>query len=107
MRASVVGLSLIVLAAAGVTAGGAAERVSADESTIARIMVLAEGDLQLRQAELGLIGSTLSSPHEAALGEARIDEPARVSALAAPVAPAAPARPASKTIPAAPSISDR
>ena len=104
MRASVVGLSLIVLAAAGVTAGGAAERVSADESTIARIMVLAEGDLQLRQAELGLIGSTLSSTHEAALGEARIDEPARVSAL---VAPAAPARPASKTIPAAPSIAER
>jgi hypothetical protein len=81
--------------------------VSADESTIARIMALAEGDLQLRQAELGLIGSTLSRTHEAALGEARIDEPARVSALAAPVAPAAPARPASKTIPAAPSIAER
>ncbi len=103
MRGSVVALSLIVLAAAGVTAGGAADRTCADEFTIARIMALAEGDLQLRQAELGLIGSTLSSTHEAALAEAPPSQPARIRAAASPVAPAAPA---SKTIPAA-TISER
>jgi len=107
VRASVVGLSLIVLAAAGVTAGGAAERASADESTIARIMALAEGDLQLRQWELGLIGSTLSSTHEAVLAEAHQVEPARVSAVAPPAPPAAPASPASKTRPAPAAISER
>ena len=107
MRAPVVGLSLVVLGAAGVTAVGAAECTSADESMIARIMALAEVDLQLRQAELGLIGSTLGSTHEATLAEARPSEAAHASAVTPPVPPAPAARPASKTVPASAAASER
>ncbi len=107
MRAPVAVLSLVVLAAAGVTAVAAAERPCADESMIARIMALAEVDLQFRQAELGLIGSTLASTQEDVRAEARPAEVAHVRAVAPPVAPAAPAKPASKTVHAPAGVSER
>ena len=107
MRAPVVVLSLIVLAAAGVTAAPAAERVSADAAVIARIMALAEVDLQLRQAELGLVGSTLASAHESALPVAHPAETARASATAPAVPPSPLASPVSKTAPASAGVSER
>ncbi len=106
MRAPVAVLSLVVLAAAGVTAVAAAERPSADEFMIARIMALAEVDLQFRQAELGLIGSTLASTQEDVRAEAHDSEVAHVRRVAPPAVPA-PAAPASKTVRAPAGVSER
>jgi hypothetical protein len=97
---------LVVLAAAGVTAVAAAERTSADESMIARIMALAEVDLQFRQAELGLIGSTLGRTQEDVRAEARVSEVAHVRGVAPPAVPA-PTAPASKTVRAPAGVSER
>jgi len=97
---------LVVLAAAGVNAVAAAERTSTDESMIARLMALAEVDLQLRQAELGLIGSTLASTQEDVRAEARPSEVAHVRRVAPPAVPA-PATPASKTVRAPAGVAER
>ncbi len=107
MRAAVAVLSLIVLGAAGVTAVPAAERTSADESMIARLMALAEVDLQLRQAELGLIGSTLGSTHEAVRAEARPSKLAHVRVVAKPTPAAPSANPARKAVRAPAPVSER
>ncbi len=107
MRAPVAVLSLIVLGAPGVTAAAASEITSAEESTIARLMALAEVDLQLRQAELGLIGSTLSSTHEGVLAEARPAEVAHVRVVARPAPAVSSANPARKTVPASAPVSER
>jgi hypothetical protein len=90
-----------------VNAVAAAERTSADESLIARIMALAEVDLQFRQAELGLVGSTLGSTQEGVRAEAHLSEVAQVRRVAPPAVPAAPATPASKAVRAPAGASDR
>ena len=107
MRAPAAVLSLIALGAAGVTAVAAGERTYADESTLARLMALAEVDLQLRQAELGLIGSTLGSAHEAVRADARPSEVAHVGVVAKPAPAASSSTPARKTVPASAPVSER
>lgn len=66
MRAQVAVFGLIVMGAVAVRVQ-AAEPVPAQATSvnIARVMALAEADLQLRRAELGLIGATLPGLPEA------------------------------------------
>jgi len=85
----------------------AAERTYADEATIARLMALAEADLQLRQAELGLIGSTLGSTREAVVADARPSEVAHVRVVAKPAPAASAPNPARKAAPASAPASER
>ena len=59
MRTAVVVLGLFTLGAGAAIPAAADEKRSSDKITIERLMALAETDLNLRRAELGLIGAVL------------------------------------------------
>jgi hypothetical protein len=87
------------VAAASVPAA-AHERIASDKATIQRIMALAEADLNLRRAELGLIGAVLpagsvAKPPTAAPAFDWVNSIDEVAAKPAPVA-----RPVVEAVPA-------
>lgn len=59
MRKVVAVLGVFTFVAAASVPAAAGERIASDKATIQRIMALAEADLNLRRAELGLIGAVL------------------------------------------------
>lgn len=104
MRAPVAVLGMMLFGAAAIPVAAGDRCPTEREAVIARIMAIAEVDLQLRQAELGLIGSSLASRRQALVADARVAEAVPVGAVAPPApAPApAPSR-ARDAAPAAPS----
>jgi len=103
VRTAVAVLGLFTLAAGAsipVVAEECVGSVASDKATIERIMALAETDLNLRRADLGLIGSKLpaaliATQPDAASGVGRVK---RVEGVTAAPAPAA--RPAVEAVPA-------
>lgn len=94
MRTAVAVLGLFTLGSGAAIPVAADERVASDKVTIERIMALAEADLNLRRADLGLIGSVLpavplATPPVAVAGVGRVDRVHEVTA--APVPAASPA----------------
>jgi len=92
VRTAVVVLGLFALGAGAAIPAVAEERVASDKATIERIMALAEADLNLRRADLGLIGSVLpavpiATPPDAASGVGRVKRVHGVTAAPAPIAP--------------------
>jgi len=59
VRTAVAVLGVFTLVVAASVPAAAHERTASDKATIQRIMALAETDLNLRRAELGLIGAVL------------------------------------------------
>jgi hypothetical protein len=101
VRTAIAVLGLFTLGAVAGIPVAADERVGSDKTVIERIMALAETDLSLRRADLGMIGSVLpaapiAKPPAAVAGVDRVN---RVDWV--PAAPATPARPAVETVPAA------
>ena len=103
MRTAVAVLGLFTLGAGAAIPVAADERVvsvASDKATIERIMALAEADLNLRRADLGLIGSVLptvplAAPPVAVSGGGRVHRVHEVTAAPAPAAsPAVEAVPA-------------
>ena len=97
MRTAVAVLGLFTLGAGAAIPVAADERVASDKVTIERIMALAETDLNLRRADLGLIGSVLpaapmAKPPVAASGVGRV--------RGVTAAPAPAASPAVEAVPA-------
>lgn len=104
MRTAVAVLGLFTFAAGAAASAAADERVASDKVTIQRIMALAEQDLNLRRAELGMIGSALPAmpvamPPLAASGVDRVNRVDGVVAKPAPVT--------SPTIEAVPAVSSQ
>jgi hypothetical protein len=95
VRTRIVVLSVLALGVAySMPASAASHRASADEKVMARIMALAENDLQLRRADLGLVGSTLagiSSAPTVPLEEMKRAESSPASGQAQPEEEAPPA----------------
>lgn len=100
MRTAVAVLGLFTLAAGASAPVAADPRIASDKATIQRIMALAETDLNLRRAELGLIGAVLPTGSVAKpYGAAPAFDWVNLSeAIVAPPAPVA--RPAVEAVPA-------
>lgn len=100
MRTAVAVLGLFTLAAGAAVPVAAHERVASDKATIQRIMALAETDLNLRRAELGLIGAVLPAAPVATLPAAALgaDRVNRIDGMMA--APAPVVSPAVEAVPA-------
>ena len=99
MRTAVAVLGVFTLVAAASVPAAAGERIGSDKATIQRIMALAETDLNLRRAELGLIGAVLpagsvAKPPTAAPAFDWVNNLDGITARPAPVA-----RPAVEVVP--------
>jgi hypothetical protein len=99
VRTVVAVLGVFTFVAAASAPAAAHERVASEKATIQRIMALAETDLDLRRAELGLIGAVLpagsvANPPTAAPAFDWVNNLDRIAARPAPVA-----RPAVEVVP--------
>jgi hypothetical protein len=101
VRTVVAVLGVFTLAAGASVPAAAGERIASDKATIQRIMALAEADLNLRRAELGLIGAVLpaGSVAKPPTAEPAFDWVNRIDESAAPARPAPVARPAIEVVP--------